>query len=484
MDEPAAQNHAAPVARPKTGGPPAFLRRFCLPVAGVLLGALGVVGVGLPLTAQAQEAPPAPSAQVSPAPTDPNRPSLKDMFVPLVTAPPPVGIGPFRESVEPRVQLRAELGDVTSGLAGYALRPVADKGYELVDMIPAVIRRPFDRAFGILLDNAVSAPSYLLSAHLPFATGTLPSSAAIDIAAMPQTFNGCGPTMLAATLKGLGVPIATGEIDTQTPFFEGGSLLMDEAVRRQGFSLISGRGNMNDLRTYIAAGYPVMAAVGWPDGNGHYATVISYDDKTNKLVIDNWNGDGKRDTVSYGDFMTAWKRRSQAIMVVDPVRDERLRELRASGLLSREAKVQPGLSLSDLWITASGDFLVEGAYRKTWAHDDLTMRVNFSSNSFQKEAVGEVLSYTHRFSEHDAVNLYLDHRPALGTVGTASTTAVYLGIQHGGLEARVGGEQGGFQAETRFAKKIDKNWEINADARVSVAQGQGTRAFFTIGVRY
>jgi hypothetical protein len=235
----------------------------------------------------------------------------------------PIGVreSPWSASFDDYFRARAAVSEVPTALAGAALRPVADGLYQVVDEIPAPIRRPFDRALGILLDNAVSLPANALTTRIPITTGPLPGAVDLGLPAYPQMQNSCGETMIATWLKAQGVPIALGEVDTQTPFFEGTNLLVDAELRNRGFSLISGPGTMEDLRTYLAHGYPVMVSVGWPNGGGHYAVVTGYDESTRMLTIDSYNADGKVAKVSYDEFAGDWGRHANLMTVAHPQRD-------------------------------------------------------------------------------------------------------------------------------------------------------------------
>jgi hypothetical protein len=170
---------------------------------------------------------------------------------------------PWRASFDDYFAARAAITEVPRALAGLLLRPLADGAYAIVDLIPAPMRRPFDRALGILLDVVASLPGQAIGAHLPDLAGPLPEAVDLGLAPYPQIRNACGETMLATWLKGHGVPIATGELDTQVPFFPGGASLQDEELRKRGFTLVSGPGTFDDIRAYLAHGYPVMVNVVW-----------------------------------------------------------------------------------------------------------------------------------------------------------------------------------------------------------------------------
>lgn len=390
----------------------------------------------------------------------------------------PAGVreSPWSASFDDYFRARAAVSEVPTALAGAALRPVADGLYRVVDEIPAPIRRPFDRALGILLDNAVSLPANALTTRIPITSGPLPGAVDLGLPAYPQMQNSCGETMIATWLKAQGVPIALGEVDTQTPFFEGTNLLVDAELRNRGFSLISGPGTMEDLRTYLAHGYPVMVSVGWPNGGGHYAVVTGYDESTRMLTIDSYNADGQVAKVPYDEFAGDWGRHANLMTVAHPQRDARLGQLRAAGRLSRTPQVQEGLSISDAWVNQRLQFFVEAAYRYRGTRDDLTVRLNVTSSQSVHstgDMFGGSLRYSHRFDSGTTVDFYAERvaikSPADSTNLDAvlRSTAVYVGARHGPVSGRAGYERGSFQAQLQ-AELNRRLYTLGAEARVSV----------------
>lgn len=404
----------------------------------------------------------------------------------LVGVGPDVRNRPWTADFDDYFRARAALSEVPTALAGMALRPVAERGYQIVDQIPAPIRRPFDRALGILLENAVSLPANLLTSRIPISTGPLPESASAPVFGHPQIRNACGEVMVATWLKSQGVPVAVGEIDTQLPFVEGTNLLEDAELRQRGFSLISGPGSFDDLRTYVAHGYPVMVSVGWENGGGHYAVVTGYDERTKKLQIAGWEGDGRTVEVSYKKFQAAWERHLNLMTVAHPQRDRRLDALRAAGRVSRTAEVQEGLSLSEIWVTKRLELFVEAAYRYRGTHDDLTVRVNVNTAEREGGAaamLGGSLRYAHRFGNGTQVELYAEHLSTGIPADQGSlqailrSSAAYVGVRHGPISGRAGYDRGTYQA----ALQADLNrrlYDLGAEARVALNPDGSYRVFF------
>lgn len=421
------------------------------------------------------------SGQLGPTPrgTAPVPPTMRTdraLDALLVGVPSSVREQPWTASFDDYFRARAAVSEVPTALAGMALEPVANGLYRIVDHIPAPIRRPFDRSLGILLDNAVSIPANLLTSRVLVDAGPLPPSAALDLPAYPQIRNSCGETMVATWLKGHGVPIALGEVDTQTSFFEGTNLLEDAELRNRGFSIISGPGTMTDLKTYLAHGYPVMVSIGWPNGGGHYAVVTGYDDASRTLTIDSYNADGAVTRVPYSEFQENWGRHLNLMTVAHPQRDARLSALRQAGRISRTAQIQEGLSLSDIWVTQRLELFVEAAYRYRGTHDDLTVRLNVMTSESRystADMFGGSVRYSHRFDDGTRIDFYAERLPIKGPTDGGSletvlrNTAVYVGAQHGPFGGRAGYERGVFQAQLQ-AELNRRLFSLGAEARVTV----------------
>jgi hypothetical protein len=448
-----------------------------------LLGATAFSGViAAPREAQTQTAPANAPAAAPPTTTTPTRSASFDRYV----------------------EARAALSELPTAVAGVALRPVADGLYRVVDHIPAAIRRPFERSLSILLENAVSLPANLLTARLPFEAGALPERVAMSLPVYAQMRNSCGETMLAAWLKAQGHPIALGELDTQISFFEGGSLLVDAELRNRGYGVISGPGTLEDVRTYVAHGYPVMVSVGWPSGGGHYAVVTGYDQARGTLRVDGWHADGRVAEVPYAEFAEHWGRHLNLMMVAHPQRDVRLAELRRQGRVSRPDHIAEGLSLSDIWVTQRGELFVEGAYRHRGPRDDVTIRVNVQTPERaldMSERLGGSVSWQRRLGPATVASFYAERvptrepwaRPANGASRTdgeiadyvLGTSAAYVGLAHGPVAARVGWDRGAVQAAVRAEVERPRDGlHVAAEARAAMGPGGFYTVFFGASGRF
>jgi peptidoglycan hydrolase-like protein with peptidoglycan-binding domain len=420
-----------------------------------------------------------------PQPQPPRRNPEEDFKALMQGVPAGVQAQPWTANFDDYFRARAAVSEVPTALAGAALKPLADGTYKVVDAIPAPIRRPFDRAAGILLDNLVSAPANLLTSRIPIPAGQMPDQVNLNLKPYPQIKNSCGETMIATWLKGQGVPVALGEVDTQMPFFDGSNLLEDAELRNRGFSLISGPGTFDDMKAYLAHGYPVMVSVGWENGGGHYATVTGYDEKTKELIIDSYDADGKVARVPYQKFQEDWARHKNMMMVAHPQRDQRLKALRDAGRLSRKAEVQEGLSLSDIWVTQRMQFFVEAAYRYKGTKDDLTVRMNVTTSEWERgaaNALGGSVEYTHKFGPETSVHVYAEKLATKKTPDIENVddlmknVALYVGVRHKEFSARAGYDRGAFQAQVQ-AELNRRLFSMGAEARVNV-QPDGNYAVF------
>lgn len=398
----------------------------------------------------------------------------------LAGVPPAVRAAPWTARFDDYFAAKAALSGVPTALAGFWLKPLADRTYALVDRLPAAVRRPLDRALGLLLDTLVSLPAMAVEAALPLApgglAGALPGRVDLGLPAYPQLRSSCGETMVATWLKAHGKPIALGEVDTQLPFFSGANLLEDAELRARGYDAISGPGTFEDLRTYLAHGHPVMASIGWKNGGGHYVVVTGYDDRRQVLTIDNYRVKGAVDEVPYAEFQAAWGRHRNLLLVAAPHPDGRLRRLREAGRVSREAEIAEGLSISDIWVNQELQVFVELAWRYRGRSDDLTVRLSVDTAEGEHglaDVFGGSVRYTHRFGPDTSVTLYAEKLSTKGPHDAASVravlenVAVYVGARHEGLSGRVGWERGAFQAELELELN-GRLASLDASARVSV----------------
>lgn len=395
---------------------------------------------------------------------------------------------PWRARFDDYFQARAAATELPRMLAGMLLEPAAELGYRLVDAIPPFVRRPFDRALGILLDTAVNLPTTLLPVDA-LDPGALPADVDLGLPVYPQIRNSCGETMLATWLKGHGVPIALGELDTQLPFFPGSAMLQEEELRKRGFSLVTGPGTLDDLRAYLAHGHPVLVDLEWADGGGHFAVVRGYDDTRREVIVDSYNADGKVARIPYDRFLADWGRRGRRMTVVSPQRDRRLDALRAAGRISRDAEVQEGLSISDVWLTRRLEMFLELAYRLRGTRDDLTIRLNINTSEGSlgiADMLGGSIRWVHALPDGTQLEVYVEKLSTKGPGDAESletllrNMAAYVAVRRQELSVRAGWERGAWQAEIQ-AGMSGALAGVGVEARLSVQPDGGWAVFVGLG---
>lgn len=370
---------------------------------------------------------------------------------------PPGQPGDFQD----HVSAEAALSLLPAALIGALARPAVDYIYKLIDYIPETLRRPFEKAFGLLIDNGISAVDALATPLVDASVDkfygdgkNLPTAFKIPIKAYSQTAYSCGETAAATILKWAGEPISLSDPDTQFPV-NGTSGLVDEELRRRGLTLIAGPGNLTKLKAFLANNCPVMLSIGWQDGSGHLCVASGYDDEKGTLTIVNYDALGGTYEVKYADFEQNWARHLNYMTAVMPRRDARFDELRRAGDLRRPTPIYEGLTLSDFYVNPQSKVYVEGAYRFVTDWTDITVRVSFDQGQAgwarqlggavairQKVANGWFLGLT-------VEKVSLRHRNDQGDDWSHFTTApiaIQASLQAPGFELRVGEELGGIQA--------------------------------------
>ncbi len=299
-------------------------------------------------------------------------------------------------SLDDLTRAEAAFGVVPALLLASAARPAADKVYAVIDHIPEAVRRPFHKAFGILVDSglalATGAAQSLLDASVRgFAPGAqVPSKVELPVDAYSQLDTSCGETAVAMILKAAGEPVLLDEIDTQLPGpfgipgvgglrdVAGNNLVVDREFARRGLTAISGVGDLARLEQFVASGMPALVGLGWKGGGGHFAVVSGYDKAAGTVTVRNWKADGQTRAVPVAEFEDAWGRRFHMMTSVSPRRDPRLAKLMTQGELRRDSPIARGFSLADFWVDDKRVF-VEAAYRYVTGDTDATVRVSFNS---------------------------------------------------------------------------------------------------------
>jgi hypothetical protein len=394
----------------------------------------------------------------------------------------------------------AVFGVVPALLIASAARPAVDAMYGVIQRIPESLRRPFHKAFGILIDSglalATGAAQTLLDASVrDFAPGAkLPAKVDLPVDAYSQLDTSCGETAVAMILKYAGEPVLLDDIDTQLPGpagipglvgsagAAGNNLVIDREFARHGLTAISGSGDLDRLKLFVASGMPVAVGLGWERGGGHFAVVSGFDDRARTVTVRNWRADGKTAAVPYVEFDACWGRRLRMMTAVVPRRDPRLAKLLAQTELRQPSTIAKGFSLADFWVDRTRVY-VEGAYRYVTADTDVTVRVSFNSEGLAWGGADELrwlngsIAVRHRVTGKWTVGFRVD-KLSLRKQGeewnTFRTTPLggALSVDGPGFSLAVAAERGAVQASlgVALAKRIS---DLGLQVNVSVNdQGQ------------
>lgn len=362
-------------------------------------------------------------------------------------------------SFEQQITADAAMAALPAALLAGAAKPAVDKGYSIIDKVPEALRRPLEKNYGLLIDSALTAASATafpavgatLDRIHPGGAG-LPGAAEVQLQGYSQALDGCAETAAATILKANGVPVSLGEVDTQTA--NGASGLVEAELRRRGLTAVNGMGDMAKLKSFLAAGYPVMVAVGWEGGGGHTAVVSGYDQAKGTVTIKNWDDVGGTNTVSMAEFEKDWGRHKNYMSAVVPTRDPRLDALVKAGTdLRRPTPIHQGLTLSDFYVTPQGKVFVEGAYRYVRSTTDVTVRVNWNQREQGLERqLGGALSIRQQVKPGWFVGAEIEKMSLVGVDDrwhsfSTSPLSAYGTVEGPGFQLKAGGERGAFQAQ-------------------------------------
>lgn len=175
------------------------------------------------------------------------------------------------------------------------------------------------------------------STPLPPTATPLPTAVRLDnIAIIPQKFNNCGPANLTITLGYHGVEVDQLEVgDAIKPNYDDRNVSPWELVDYvNNETPLQARyfvgGNVELLKQFIAAGYPVIIEKGlypnaWEGWMGHYLTVVGYDDTSQEFIsldtfLGPWDSSGRRD--SYETIDEFWQMFNHTFILMYPPEDE------------------------------------------------------------------------------------------------------------------------------------------------------------------
>jgi len=215
-----------------------------------------------------------------------------------------------------------------------------------------------------------------------------------------QTFNNCGPANLTQVLNWYGSDITQQDVasylkpnseDRNVSPWQIADYVNDQTLGQFRASAHSG-GNLELLKTFIAAGYPVVIEKGYelPSSGwwGHYLTVFGYDDEQQILYSQDsylgpWDGSGRTD--DYEEFVQYWQQFNYTFYVVYlPHQEEEVKSIlgpeltdpiamwqRAASIAQAETEAEPenkfawfnlGTSLTELGVlTGEANYYQGGA---------------------------------------------------------------------------------------------------------------------------
>lgn len=372
--------------------------------------------------------------------------------------------------------LRAEaaLGAVPALLLASAAKPVSDRVERVLQHIPDVVRRPFQKLFGLLIDSGIAAATGAVQALLDQsvrgfdpAGGSLPARVDLPIESISQLDTSCGETAVAMILKASGEPVLLGEVDTQmsAPVWAAGvggsSLLVDREFARRGLTAISGVSDGARVKRFLASGLPVMVSVGWANGGGHFAVLSGYDDARGTYRVRNWMANGATVDVPAAEFETAWGRHFNLMTAVVPRRDPRLEKLLKQAEGRAPAAVARGFSVTDFWCDPKRLF-VEAAYRWVTSATDVTVKVSFNSEGLRWGAAEEMRWLNGSIAVRQRVasgwyvglrveKLSLRNSPDEWQTFRATPVGAAMSVEGPGFNLAVAAERGGVQASLAVA---------------------------------
>jgi predicted double-glycine peptidase len=147
-----------------------------------------------------------------------------------------------------------------------------------------------------------------------------------------QRANYCGPAALTSVFRywGLGAGqemVGRAVFDPKLRGTHGAEMLL--YARRKGFSAYSWNSNINDLKSKLAQGIPVIVLQERTskDKSGHYRVAIGYDDTAGVIRFHD-PYDKKNKSAPYSQFQARWQRYGNwALLICHPSRDTFVQEL-------------------------------------------------------------------------------------------------------------------------------------------------------------
>jgi len=137
-----------------------------------------------------------------------------------------------------------------------------------------------------------------------------------------QSESTCGPAALANVFAYWGSPLDIDQITAKVylPKLRGTLLMdMEDFARNAGFESTYSVGTLEDLKSYIRKGTPVICLLDLGFGlyrRPHYITVIGFDD-VNAVIIEH-DGVRANSVMGYDAFFKAWTRAGNGLLVIMP----------------------------------------------------------------------------------------------------------------------------------------------------------------------
>lgn len=144
-----------------------------------------------------------------------------------------------------------------------------------------------------------------------------------DVPFFPQERNYCGPASLASVLNYWGYTVNQEDVAQEvfTPRL-GGTVTVDMAnyVRRKGFNAVSYKGDIENIKTEIDKGHPLILflhmGISSMIPRRHYIVVVGYDDAKNAIIA--YSGREKNLLIPYADLLKSWRRTGYWTLLILP----------------------------------------------------------------------------------------------------------------------------------------------------------------------
>jgi len=142
----------------------------------------------------------------------------------------------------------------------------------------------------------------------------------LDVPFFPQEDYQCGPASLAGVLNfwksDVGVREIAGEIFSKSAR---GTLTIDMLLyaERRGYAALQYKGGLDELKSKIQAGYPVIVLVDYGFfvyHEEHFMVVVGFD--ANGVIVN--SGKTEKLYVSNEDFLKAWERTNNWTLLIKP----------------------------------------------------------------------------------------------------------------------------------------------------------------------